>query len=297
MISLSSSRSQEIEDSPVIFHSITPASQLARFVSTIFHLKDYQPEHAIERVVPDTLSSLVIELDGQERWVADNETHQPILQCRHSWVSGPHRNYFSISARPNTELLAVQFKVDGLYSLLRRPVEELTERIVDASELLGESIGQLRADLVKADSSEEKVRTAETWLLEQLDTALVPPPHIQQAIDKLQSDPSLETVTSCIANSGVSQKHAIHLFKKTHRVSAERAPADHSLLACPGQDAKWRTCRLGSVERRLRLLRPSAFHSRLQALFWIHSNRVPASRHRPCQFHSDRRSDEIVLRK
>jgi AraC-like DNA-binding protein len=198
----------------VIFYPITPAPPLARFVATIFHLKDYQPEQAIERVVPDTLSSLVIELDGQERWVADNETQRPIRQCRHSWISGPHRNYFSISARPNTELLAVQFNVGGLFPLVRRSVEELTERVVDAIELLGASVESLRTDLMKADASENKVRVAEAWLLEQLDTSLVPPRGIQQAIDKIQNDPSLETVTSCIADAGVSQKHAIHLFKK-----------------------------------------------------------------------------------
>ncbi len=198
----------------VIYYPLEPLPPLDRHVETIFHLKDYQPEHSIERIVPDTRCSLVIELDGQDRFVADNETLEPVVQCRHSWLSGPHRNYFSISAKSNTELMAVQFRIGGLYPIVKRPVDELSEQVHDAIGIFGDTIKELREELMAADESEAKVRFLESWLVQQLDDSLAAPTGIQQAIDKIQNDPTLDTVADCIAESGFSQKHAIHLFKK-----------------------------------------------------------------------------------
>lgn len=198
----------------VHYHPIHPGPPLNRFVEVIFHLKGYQPEHSIERIVPDTRSSLVMELDGQDRCVVDNESLKPLVHCRHSWLSGPHRNYFSISAKPDTELIAVQFGIAGLFPLVRVPIDEFADQVQDATNIFGDSIVQLRAEVLKAKSSDEKAKTVESWLTGTMDTTLIPPDGIQQAIDSIQNDPTLETVTSCISNSGFSQKHAIHLFKK-----------------------------------------------------------------------------------
>ncbi|MFK7817291.1 MAG: DUF6597 domain-containing transcriptional factor [Planctomycetaceae bacterium] len=198
----------------MIYHAISPEPPLDRFVESVFHLKGYQPEHSIERLVPDTRASLVIELDGQERWIADNETLKPVQMCRGSWVSGPHRRYFSISALANTELLAVQFRVGGLFPLVQSPIDEITDRVVDAQQLLGDSIVELRENLIRTESSEDKVRLAEQWLIRKMDVSLSPPTGIQQAIEAIVTRPSLETLSECITDSGYSQKHVIHLFKK-----------------------------------------------------------------------------------
>ncbi len=198
----------------MIFHPIHPGPPLERFVETIFHLKDYQPDHSIERIVPDSRSSLVIELDGQDRYVADNETFEPIVRCQCSWLSGPHRNYFSISAKKDTDLLAVQFRPGGLYPFVRQTVAELAEQVHDARLFFGDFIKQLRNDVLMADSSETKVRIVEAWLKDRMDASLGPPKGIELAINRIQNDPTVDTVTTCIAESGFSQKHTIHLFKK-----------------------------------------------------------------------------------
>lgn len=117
----------------MIYHAICPEPPLDRFVETIFHLKNYQPEHSIERLVPDTRSSLVIELDGQERWVADNETLEPIQTCRGSWVSGPHRRYISISSLPNTECFpeVLKSREKQMYNLITfEPISDTKTKVV-----------------------------------------------------------------------------------------------------------------------------------------------------------------------
>ena len=148
----------------MIYHAIEPALPLASFVETIFHLKDYKPEHAIERIVPDGSSNIVIELDGQRRWIADSETHVPVQYCEGQWLSGPHRNHFCISALQNTELLAIRFRPGGLFPLLKTDIDSFADNVVDAAELLNGGIRQLRDSLLQIGTSENKVRLVESWL-------------------------------------------------------------------------------------------------------------------------------------
>ena len=180
------------------YFPIQPPPPLGRFIESIFHLSNYQPESAIERVVPDTSASLVIELDDQDRWVADNETHEPIQHCRGSWVSGPHRHYFSISALQNTELLAVRFRVGGLYPLLRSDVNSVTDRVVDAEQWFGVKATSLRSTILALNTSEQKTTATANWLTEYMDFDLEPPPDIQHAIDAIVEDPSNSTLTKSI---------------------------------------------------------------------------------------------------
>jgi len=196
------------------YFAVQPPPPLGRFVESIFHLSDYQPESAIERVVPDTSASLVIELDCQDRWVGDNETHEPMQHCRRSWVSGPQRHYFSISALKNTELLAVRFRVGGLYPLLQSGVNSVTDRVVDAEQWFGKKVTSLRSAILALDTSEQKTTAAANWLIEYMDFGLAPPPDIQNAIDAIVEDPSNGTLTKCIERTKYSQKHMIDLFHR-----------------------------------------------------------------------------------
>ncbi len=114
-----------------------PDPALARHVEVFFHLQGYTPEHNIERIVPDGSCSVVIELDNQERWIADNVTHKPIQRFTGCWISGPHTKYFSISALANTELAAIRLLPIGLFSLLDAPLGSVVDQVIDAKPLLG----------------------------------------------------------------------------------------------------------------------------------------------------------------
>ncbi|MEM7312367.1 MAG: AraC family transcriptional regulator, partial [Planctomycetota bacterium] len=196
------------------YYPFSPPSPIGQFVETVFHLENYNPEHSHERIVPDTSANLVIELDDQERWIADNETKQPIQTCRRSWVSGPHRGYFSISALPKTELIGVRFRIGGLFPLIKSSIDDLVDRVVDGEELFGQSILDLRSSAIEAASSEEKVNIVVDWLDNTMDWKLAVPSDIQTAIDSICTSPTQQTLAACVDNSTFSQKHMIHLFRK-----------------------------------------------------------------------------------
>ena len=202
------------DDNEMIFHSLEPDAPLAEFVESIFHLKDYVPEHTTERIVPDGSASIVIELDGQKRWITDNKTRSPAEYFEGQWVSGPHCNHFCISAVQNTELLAIRFRPGGLLPLLRTDVTEFCERVVDAGNLVDGAICMLRSEVQKLATSEQKVRLVEQFLLQNCDFSLKPPASISHAIQRIQDDSTHSKLSDLVDASGYSRKHFIHLFRK-----------------------------------------------------------------------------------
>ncbi|MEM7558169.1 MAG: AraC family transcriptional regulator [Planctomycetota bacterium] len=193
---------------------LEPPQTLSRFVENVFYLKGYSAEHPFERIVPDMSSSLVIELDGRERWVLDNDSLKPKQSCKGSWISGPHRQYFTIGTLPDTELLAVRFRLGGLYPLLKKSVFEVTDQIVPGPTFLGDSILSLRSLILDSESPEEKLQRMIEWLERNMDLSLEPPSPIQDVIQSIQDDPTVSTLAECMAGTGYSTKHVIDLFKK-----------------------------------------------------------------------------------
>lgn len=196
------------------YHEVHPELPVGKFVETIFHLSNYKPDHAIERLVPDGSANIVIELDGQRRWVADSETHEPIQFCEGQWLSGPHRDHFCISALPDTELLAIRFHPGGLFPLFKIDIDQFADKVVDATDLLNGAIRNLRTDILQANEPEQKVRLAEEWLQRSCDLNLAPPETITSAMDNIRQNPTQKELSVVVEASGYSRKQFIYLFRK-----------------------------------------------------------------------------------
>ena len=193
---------------------LAPGPPLDRFVETLFYLGAYDPEQSIERLVPDGACSLVIELDGQERWIADNDTLAPIQYCREAWLSGPHTNFLSISALRNTELMAVRFRPGGLCPWLHNELSSLTNRVVPASEIFNGAVSTLRQTLIDAPSVEQKLQTLLQWLEQRMSSVDAMPDVLNGVVGSIQANPTVATISEVIENSGFTRKHLVTLFRR-----------------------------------------------------------------------------------
>ncbi len=192
----------------------TPTTPVDKYVEHFFHVRGYDPEHRVERIVPDGRCNIVIELDGQRRAVVDNETHEPQQICTGAWVSGPHRDYFSITALPNSCLIAIRFLPGGLFSFLDRPVDEIAGQVIPGEELLDGALLHLRKELLQQQTAEARLAMVDRWLLARLDETRQPPPTIQQAIQAILTQPTAGKLQDLVDASGYSRKQFNHLFKK-----------------------------------------------------------------------------------
>ncbi|WP_339922229.1 helix-turn-helix domain-containing protein [uncultured Cyclobacterium sp.] len=186
---------------------------LNQYVEAIFHLTDFMPDHSIERVVPTGHVFIIFELDCFQRKTYDNATLEPIATYKEVWVSGMQKNYISISAHQHSELFVIQFKPFGGYPFFHLPMQDLNDMVINAEELFGEEILNLREQIFNGKTSEEKFQSAENWLLERFRQDKTPPVDLLNVLEKLHNEP-VEHYLKIIEGYPKTQKHLIDQFKK-----------------------------------------------------------------------------------
>ena len=192
-------------------HPLTPPTD--QFLASIFHFKDFTPDHSIERVVPTGHVFIVFELDGFPRNTYDNESLKPTATFSNVWVTGMHRNYISVSAHQKSEMLVIQFKPYGAYPFVHFPIEQLNEEVLPAEDVFGQEIVALREKIVALESPSEKFESVEQWLRDRLDVDKKPPEELLSALEQLSSQP-VAKFNQVIEEYPHTKKHLIDQCKK-----------------------------------------------------------------------------------
>ncbi len=197
----------------MIFETHQLPETLSPYIESVFHFKNFIPDHSIERVVPTGHIFIIFELDGFTRNTFDNETLKPNATYQNAWISGAHKNYISISAHENSEMFVVQFKPYGAHPFFHVSLEKITEQVIHGQELLGNELILLREELLAQTSSADKFKKAEDWLLERFQKDKTPPQALIEFYEELQQAPAAN-YPLIVENYPNSQKHLIDQFKK-----------------------------------------------------------------------------------
>ena len=197
----------------MIFETHILEPPLKDHIESVFHFKGFRPDHSMERVVPTGHLFIIFELDGFTRHTFNNATLKPNGDFRKVWISGMHKDYLSISAHQESEMLVVQFKTSGAYPFLQIPIVTLNNRVVNGQEILGTEILEVREKLLATTNSIEKFKIVEAWLLGGFDASKSTPQEIISVLGQLKSKPITDG-KEIIASYPNSQKHLIDQFKK-----------------------------------------------------------------------------------
>lgn len=197
----------------MIFETHKLKEPLSTCIESVFHFTNFMPDHSIERVVPTGNIYILIELDNFIRNTYDNDTLKPEKTLQKVWISGMHRNYISISAHQNSEMLVIQFKPYGAYPFFHFPINRLNEKIIPSDEVFGNQLLILREEILKQNLSTEKLLIAENWLNSRFDHKKMVPQKLWPIIEKLQNEP-VNRYQNIIELYSNTQKHLIDQFKK-----------------------------------------------------------------------------------
>lgn len=192
-------------------HQITP--DLRKHVESILYFKDFRPNHSIERIVPTGHIFIIFELDSIPRNTFDNETLKPTATFTKVWISGAHKNYISISALQNSEMLVIKFKPTGAFAFLHCSLSEICDRVIQAKNIFGEQILELRDEILLAKDHNDKFEVVSEWLMKRFDQRKEAPESIVSFIDQLQKDP-ISNLKKMTDSYPFTQKQLIEHFKK-----------------------------------------------------------------------------------
>jgi len=196
----------------LLFENHVIEAPLATYIESIFYYKGFRPEHSIERVVPTGHVFIIVELDGLEYHTFDRETLQPNGNYTNVWVSGMHKDYLSISAHQDSEMLVIQFKTNGAYPFFKTPIHQLNNSVVAGTTLFGDEILELRTQILAGKNASAKFASVEGWLTKKFDIDKAPSADSLDILAQLKAKPISES-RAIIASYPNTQKHLISQFK------------------------------------------------------------------------------------
>ncbi len=191
-----------------------PQGPLKPYIGSLTYFNGYDPSHIIEKLLPDAKVNIIIELDEYDRYTFHPFTLEKRQKCTRAWVSGMHQKMIAFSAMRNSSLFVIQFKAGGSFPFLHIPLNQINNLVVDAEQVLGNSIFELREKLMEAKNSSQRFFTVEQWLHKRARHCPLPESVVQFAIDQIQLNPSQGNLQEIVAKTGYSQKQFIHIFKK-----------------------------------------------------------------------------------
>ena len=195
------------------FNNHIPDPPLDQYIESIFHFRNFMPDHSRERVVPTGHLFLIFELDGMPRHTFDNKTLKPAETFTNAWISGQQTGCITISALRNSEMLVIQFKPHGAFPFLHVPLYRLNNRIVPAEKIAGKEILNLRERLLSKENPCDKFEIAVSWLNARLDHTKDPPQTLLTALEYLHREP-VSNLSVIVENYPNSRKHMIGQFKR-----------------------------------------------------------------------------------
>ncbi|MCW5559049.1 MAG: AraC family transcriptional regulator [Verrucomicrobiae bacterium] len=206
----------------MIFARHIPAPPLSQFVQQFWYYAGLDVPHQRERVLPDGTFHLIVNLSEEPRTLFDRERTGRSRDFRRAWVSGAHREYLVIDARPGTSLIGIHFKPGGAAPFLGLPAVELRDRVVELEEVMSSVVSGLRDALLEASDPRDKFCLLERFLLGRAGGSPRWAPAVAHALRRFQAVPHTATIASVARELGLSHKHFIARFQAEVGLSPKR---------------------------------------------------------------------------
>lgn len=193
-----------------VYHPDYPLSQ---FVDSFLYYRGYQPDHTIDRFLPDGHVNIVVDLTDYPKYIYDNDTLKEIQACRNVWFSGMRNKFITIPSGRDSEMFIINFHRGKAYPFVEMPMSELTDCVVDGDLVLSNEIFNLRHGLLAAGHINDMFRFSERYLLAAFGRKLRVNPFVDYAVKQLTVAPVGLTMEMLARKVGYSQKHMIKIFK------------------------------------------------------------------------------------
>jgi AraC-like DNA-binding protein len=195
----------------------TPAFPLSEYINAFVYYDGFDPVHQMDRFLPDGNTELIFNLTQKPQFIYHNETLQEIQTCRRAWVSGVRTRPITIPSGKGSKMLIVAFRKGKAHPFYPLPMHELTDFVVEADQVFGRSILNLREKLFSATSIDRMFLLVEGFLLQQASNGLAPESTsrcVEYAVSSISSRPDRLGLRQLSDQIGYSQKHFISLFKE-----------------------------------------------------------------------------------
>jgi AraC-like DNA-binding protein len=198
----------------MILETHIPQFPLNQFVDHFIYYEGYNPEHSIDRFLPDGNTEIIMDFSDSPQYIYDNQTLRQIQACHNVWASGVRTEFISIPSGKQAAMFVISFKKGMAYPFFPVPMDEMADRVVDADLLWGNDFAFLREYLQEIKEIALKFAAVERFLLKHFQSRLTLNPAVEYALAEIISRPDQINLARVSQDIGYSQKHFIGMFKR-----------------------------------------------------------------------------------
>jgi hypothetical protein len=124
----------------MINHLYFPSPPLNQFIESFFYYSGYNPDHIVDRFLPDGNVQIIFDFTDYPKYIYDNETLKEKQACRNVWFSGFRTEPITIPSGRDSEMLIIVFHKGRSFPFLCEPLHALTNLVADAQLVLKNDI-------------------------------------------------------------------------------------------------------------------------------------------------------------
>lgn len=191
----------------------TPRPPLSTYVQMLWMVEGYRCAHALDRILPDGETGLVINLAENVVRVYDAQDTGRVRTMGGSVAVGPFCQPFVIDTAEQADVLGAVFKVGGAFALFRLPAAELANQHVPLEFLWGAFARSLKQEIADASGADRKLAVLEKALLQQARNAEGPHSAVRFSVQELCRAPDIP-ISTLSESAGISRRRLTQLFQE-----------------------------------------------------------------------------------
>lgn len=194
------------------FHLTRPGPPLDTFVDCFWSV---QETGGLERdkVLPNGVLELIINLGACHHGVVDPRAPTGVRPYREAWIAGLQERWLLIDSVWETDLVGIRFKPGGAYPFLRLSMAELTNRVLEWTELEELGIPLLREELLACTTTSKRYTLLERYLTRRLDLERGLAPWLMETLAELQIVRQPRRIRDISRNVGLTHRQLIDRFR------------------------------------------------------------------------------------
>ncbi len=194
------------------YQEVQPNPALSKFIDCFWLLESNDKKSQTEphKILPDGCIELLFHFKSLNRRFISND--ESIAEPR-SFFSGQIKRSIMIKSTGTVGVLGVRFRPAGAYPFLRLPmIVELTEKVVDLTEIWGRKGRELNSRILESTTNQERIRHAESFLLNRLDQKIAEDVIVRQALVEIIRAKGQTSIDFLMRNIGISGRQLERKF-------------------------------------------------------------------------------------
>ncbi len=197
----------------MLFLSRIPRPPLHQFIESIWMFETPPAPHALQRILPNGKSQLIINLKEDQIRSYDPETGKLNGTVRGTALAGVQTRFSVIDMAEQEQVMGVVFRPGGTRPFLRIPAWELSDRDVELDSIWDRGTARtLRERLLETEGAEARLALLEQILLDAFTSHLLHPA-VEYAVETFVRRPLFASVGEVTDRIGLSPKRFIERFK------------------------------------------------------------------------------------